>query len=181
MFKSWIAYVVHALKSCMLFGVCLLSFVLGLFAVSLGISHGAWDGILIILALTGLVGFLVLLQLYIMPFCEWLGRKEEELEAEMCEEEALDAVCLEEEKPVALLEKRIAYLEDRLAKFMEDSDLTHKHFQELIEMLGERQDKVEGVGMLNLFKQTGILFDMCVDQQKEIATLKSKEDGWDAF
>ena len=109
MFKSWVAYVVHALKHCMLFGVCLLFFVLGLFAVYLG-STGSWDGMTIISALIGLAGFLVLLRLYIMPFCEWLGRKEEELEAEMCEEEALDAVSLKEEKPEALLEKRIAHL-----------------------------------------------------------------------
>ena len=74
-----VAYVVRALKHCMLFSVCLLSSIFGLFFMYLGFT-GSWDGMTIIMSMMGVMGLLATLQFYIMPGCEWLGRKEEELE-----------------------------------------------------------------------------------------------------
>jgi hypothetical protein len=81
-----VAYVVRALKHCMLFSVCLLSFLLGLFALYLGVT-GSWDPMTILMGLMGLMGFLALLQYYVMPGCDWLGRWQEKVELEIMQSE----------------------------------------------------------------------------------------------
>lgn len=79
MFKSCIANVGHVLKHCVLFSVCLLSSIFGLFFMYLGIT-GSWDPMTILMSMMGVMGVLATLQHYILPGCEWLGRGQEKVE-----------------------------------------------------------------------------------------------------
>ena len=72
MFSSLVANVGHVLKHCVLFSVCLLSSIFGLFFMYLGFT-GSWDPMTILMSMMGVMGLLATLQFYIMPGCEWLG------------------------------------------------------------------------------------------------------------
>jgi len=79
MFKSCIANVGHVLKHCVLFSVCLLSSIFGIFFMYMGIT-GSWDPMTILMSMMGVMGVLATLQHYILPGCEWLGRGQEKVE-----------------------------------------------------------------------------------------------------
>ena len=79
MFKSCIANVGHVLKHCVLFSVCLLSSIFGIFFMYMGIT-GSWDPMTILMSMMGVMGVLATLQHYILPGCEWLGRRQEKVE-----------------------------------------------------------------------------------------------------
>ena len=86
MFKSCIANVGPVLKHCVLFSVCLLSSIFGLFFMYLGFT-GSWDPMTILMSMMGVMGLLATLQFYIMPGCEWLGWWQEKVELEIMQSE----------------------------------------------------------------------------------------------